>query len=76
MHTDNSLQICDVYIFYYKFESGFVDLKYLCRYYVIDHNWKVPGENFLLLTARTCHFMFYVELSSLWTVNKKIFCLF
>ena len=37
---------------------------------------KVPGENFLLLISRTCRFIFYVELSSLWTVNNTIFCLF
>ena len=30
----------------------------------------------LVLTSRTCHFIFYDELSSLWTVNKTIFCLF
>ena len=76
MHTDNSLQFFDVYVIYYKFENGFVDAKYLCCYYVIYHNWKVPGENFLLLTSRTCRFIFYVELSSLWTVNNTIFCLF
>ena len=76
MHTDNSLQFFNVYIFYYKFENGFVDVKFLCRYYVIYYNSKVPGENFLLLISRTCHFMFYVELSSLWTVNNTICCLF
>ena len=59
-----------------KWKNGFVDVKYLCCYYVIYHNWKVPGENFLLLTSRTCRFIFYVELSSLWTVNNTIFCLF
>ena len=44
--------------------------------YVICHNWKVPGKNFFLLIFRTCRFIFNVELSSLWTVNNTIFCLF
>ena len=36
----------------------------------------MSGENFLLLRSRTCCFIFYVELSSLWTVNNTFFCLF
>ena len=48
----------------------------ICRYYVVYHKFKVPGEKFLLLTSRTRSCIFYVELSSLWTVNKPIFCWF
>ena len=76
MHTDNSLMFFYVYIFYYKFENDFVDAKYLCCYYAVYHNWKVSRENFLLLISRTCRFIFYIELSSLWIVNNTIFCLF
>ena len=75
IHTDNSLYFCDAHIFYYKFENDFIDVKYFCRYYDIYHNWKVPGENFLLLTYRTYRFIFYVELSNLWTVTNIFFCL-
>ena len=75
IHTDNSLYFCDVHIFYYKFENDFIDVKYFCRYYDIYHNWKVPGENFLQLIYRTCRFIFYVELSNLWTVTNIFFCL-
>ena len=59
----------------YLFENGLIDVKYLCRYYVIYHNGKVPGESFLLLTSQTCRFIFYVELSSLWAVNNTNFLL-
>ena len=76
MHNWYFIVVCDVYIFYYKFENGFFDVKHFCCYYAIYHNWKVPGEYFLLLTSRTCHFIFHVELWSLWTVNNTIFCLF
>ena len=60
IHTDNSLYFCDVHKFYYKFENDFIDVKYFCRYYDIYHNWKVPGENFLLLTYRTCRVKVFI----------------
>ena len=50
-----------------------LDVKYAII--VIYHKWKVPGENVLLLTSRTCRFIFYFELSNLLTVNNTIFCL-
>ena len=76
IYIDNSLKFCDVYIFYHESENGPVDVKHLCHHYVISHNWKKPGENFMLLTSRTCHLIFYVELPRLWTVNSTIFRLF
>ena len=40
-----------IYIYIYIY-IWLVQVKYLSRHYIIYHNCKVPGENFLLLTSR------------------------
>ena len=35
MHSDNLLKFFDVYIFYYKFENGFVDVLYILYIYIL-----------------------------------------
>ena len=74
--SENALQYCDVYIFYYNFLNECVVVKDFCRYFVIYHNWKVLGENFLQQASPNCRFQLYVEHLNLCKVNNTTFCLF
>ena len=76
MRSENALQYCDVYIFYSNFLNECVVVKNFCRYFVIYHNWKVPGENFLQQASPNCRFKLYVEHLNLCKVNNTTFCLF